>query len=445
MTDGRDRQVDDVLDAFAPDCSRVPQAVFSDEAILGAELDRIFAKTWVFVAHESEIAASGDYVTRRIGLDEVIVSRGEDGDVRVMRNACTHRGTLLCKATLGNTTHFMCPYHAWTFDNAGRLRGVPEGRRVYGRMDKAAYGLKQARCATYQGLVFATWDPDAPSLAEHLGDFAWYLDMLLGTATDGWEVVGPPQRYLATGNWKLPAENLGGDSYHVAFTHRSAIEAGLFGESDSTVNDRITGQNVWMPQGHTLRVGYMPDEVGGEPYWGYPPEVRADLESNATPEMLAVLSNADVVHGNVFPNLSFITTAINYLGDDKENVGFTSLRLNQPVSATTTEMVTFALVPRAASPEWKDRSALTYERSHGGASVIFEGDDQDNYGAIQSASHGSVGRWASVDYSMGTLLPDPGGSSDDWPGPGSSLACDHTEQTHRAFHAAWLRMMQGGR
>lgn len=435
--------VDDILDAYAPDCSRIPQATFTDAAVAEAELDRIFARTWLFVAHASEIAESGDYVTRRMGRDAVIVARGEDGQIRVMRNACTHRGTLLCKATLGNSTHFMCPYHAWTFDNAGRLRGVPEGRRIYGALNKADLGLRQARVETYQDLVFATWNPDAPSLREHLGDLAWYLDMLLGTASEGWEVGGPPQRYLASGNWKLPAENMGGDSYHVAFTHRSAIEAGLFGDDDSSVQGRITGENIWTAEGHTVRVGYMPEAVDGEPYWGYPAEVRADLEANATPEMLQVLRNADVVHGNIFPNLSFITTAMTYLGDDTQNTGFTSFRLSVPVGPNVTEMLTFALVPRSATPEWKDRSILTYERTHGAASVIFEGDDQDNFGAIQEASQGTIARSAAVDYSMGTLLESE--LDEKWPGPGNALTCDHSEQTHRAFHGAWLRMMKEDR
>ncbi len=432
--------VDDVLDACAPDCSQVPQAVLTDPAVAEVELERIFARTWLFVAHASEIAQPGDYVTRRMGKDEVIVARGEDGEIRVMRNACTHRGTLLCKATLGNSTHFMCPYHAWTFDNKGTLRGVPEGRRVYGSLNKADYGLKQARAATYHDLVFATWNPDAPTLVEYLGDMAWYLDMLLGTASAGWEVLGPPQRYLANGNWKLPSENLGGDSYHVAFTHRSAIEAGVFGEEDSSAQGRITGENIWTSQGHTVRVGYMPEEVDGEPYWGYPDDVRADLTANAKPEMLQILRNADVVHGNIFPNLSFITTAMTYLGDDTEKIGFTSFRLNLPAGPDTTEMVTFALVPRAATPEWKDRSLLVYERTHGGASVIFECDDQDNYGSIQAASQGVTARTVPMDYSMGTLLDTELDRS--WPGPGNALTCDHSEQTHRAFQSAWLRMMR---
>ncbi|GGT65916.1 Rieske 2Fe-2S domain-containing protein [Streptomyces atratus] len=434
--------VADILDLFSPDFGRVPQAVMNHPAVLDAELERIFTTAWLFVGHESEIAEPGDYITRRMGRDQVIVTRDEQGEVRVLRNACSHRGTLLCKATSGNTSHFMCPYHAWTFDNTGRLRGAPEARKAYGPgFDRADHPLKQARVGVHQGLVFATWDPEAPPLAEFLGDIAWYLDMLLGTASGGWEVAGPPQRYLTSGNWKISCENFGGDGYHLPYTHRTPIEAGLFGEDDDDGSGgKPHGRVVWTPQGHTARIGYMPPEVGGPPYWGMSDGLRADFVANATPEMLQVLDNADVVHGNLFPNLSFIFTAITYTGDEPDNTSFLIFRMAMPVDAETTEMVNILLVPRDATPEWKQRSVLACVRTHGAAAVLFEGDDFDNFASVSATGRGVVAQGSTLDYSMGLGLPvEP----DDWPGPGESAPHDHSERTHRAFYGAWLRAMKG--
>ncbi|MFI1386125.1 Rieske 2Fe-2S domain-containing protein [Embleya sp. NPDC020886] len=431
----------EIFDRFAPDCSSVPQSVFGDAAVLDAELTRIFTKTWLFVAHESEVAEAGDYVTRRMGRDQVIVARGEDGQVRVMRNACTHRGTLLCKATLGNTSHFMCPYHAWTFDNSGRLRGVPEARPSYGGFDKPSRDLRRARTEVYQGLVFATWAEDGPSLAESLGDIAWYLDALLGTATGGWEVAGPPQRYTIKANWKLSCENFGGDGYHLPYTHRVPIESGLFGEDEEGGEvGKPTGRVVWTPQGHTARVGYLPPEYAEPPYPGYPENLRDDLAANAGPETLSVLANSDVVHGNVFPNLSFIQTAITYTGDEAEPVSFTVLRLAQPVTPDTTELYNFALVPRGADEEWKQKSVVACVRTHGAAAVLFEGDDVDNFTCVSVTADGALAHDTDLDYSLGTNLPRP--DPDDWAGPGESVPHDHSEYTHRAFYGTWLRYMK---
>lgn len=431
----------EIFDRFAPDFGSVPQSVFSEADILDAELEQIFTHAWLFVAHASEVAAAGDYVTRRMGLDQVIVSRGEDGRIRVLRNACTHRGTLLCKATQGNTSHFMCPYHAWTFDNTGRLRGAPEARPAYGTFDRPAHDLRAARTETYQGLVFATWDHDAPPLIEALGDIAWYLDALLGTATGGWEVAGPPQRYTIKANWKLSCENFGGDGYHVPYAHRAPIEAGLFG-SDEEDYGPVSGRVVWTPQGHTVRIGYLPDGAGEPAYRGMPESLRADLEANAGPDMLQVLANSDVMHGNLFPNLSFIQTAITYTGDEAEPVAFLALRLAQPIGPDQTELLNFVLVPRDADDEWKQKSILACVRTHGAAAVLFEGDDVDNFTCVSATANGALARRTGLNYSMGTALPRP--EPDGWPGPGESVPHDHSEYTHRAFYGTWLRYMKAG-
>src|SRR5262249_58096046 len=95
----------------------IPAHVYADQEIFALERDRLFARAWVFLAHESEIASPGDYVVRRVLADSFIVARDEAGVVRVMFNMCLHRGMQVCRAEMGHASRFRCPYHARTYRN----------------------------------------------------------------------------------------------------------------------------------------------------------------------------------------------------------------------------------------------------------------------------------------------------------------------------------------
>src|SRR5262245_5854288 len=171
---------------------RISARLMQDQEIFELEMERIFDRVWVFVAHESEIPAPGDFVTREIGLDPVIVTREPDGAVAVLLNLCSHRGSRVCSADRGCAEYFQCPYHGWMYETSGALAGIPMERDAYrGGIDKSRLGLKRARTALYQGLVFATWNEDGPGLEDYLGDYTYYLDLLFGDTDEGLEVVGP--------------------------------------------------------------------------------------------------------------------------------------------------------------------------------------------------------------------------------------------------------------
>src|SRR5579885_2594958 len=89
----------------------VNRALYVDPDIFELELDRIFGRAWLYVAHESQIKGSGDFVRTRLGRRDVIVVRGEDGAIHVLHNRCAHRGARICTAERGNARFFMCPYH----------------------------------------------------------------------------------------------------------------------------------------------------------------------------------------------------------------------------------------------------------------------------------------------------------------------------------------------
>src|SRR5271170_84622 len=173
-----DAILDQVEESLANDL--IPVAIFNDEEIFRGEIERIFTRNWVIVAHESEIPRQGDFVLRNIGLESVIVCRDSDGRINVMSNHCRHRGTEVCQADRGNAAHFTCPYHGWTYRNNGDWAGAPHLKEAYGgKLDNKQWGLLHApHVDSHQGLIFASLDRDAPPLKQYLGNAAWMLDAM---------------------------------------------------------------------------------------------------------------------------------------------------------------------------------------------------------------------------------------------------------------------------
>src|SRR2546422_3845252 len=69
---------------------RIHASLYTDPRIFDDERERIFHRGWVFVGHDSEIPRPGDFVTRHVGTEPVIMVRGKDGAVSVLVNrACT--------------------------------------------------------------------------------------------------------------------------------------------------------------------------------------------------------------------------------------------------------------------------------------------------------------------------------------------------------------------
>src|SRR3954463_1125421 len=150
----------------------VDRSMFSDPEIFQVELERIFARCWNFVAHESQIPNPGDFWASLMGNDRVIVVRDRDMQPQVLINSCRHRGNAVCRADEGRATSFMCTYHGWTYDLKGALVGVPGFKDYYHEdLNREEWGLVAApKVDSYLGFVFASLDPEAPDLYDYLGD-----------------------------------------------------------------------------------------------------------------------------------------------------------------------------------------------------------------------------------------------------------------------------------
>ena len=171
--------------------------IFADESIYQQELEQVFGRCWLFVGHESQVASNNDFVSNYMGEDPVLLTRDAKGKLHTFLNMCRHRGNRICRADQGNAQSFMCTYHGWTFATDGKLVGVPGFKEAYfEELDRSQWGLVEARCETYKGLVFANWDYEAPLLIDYLGDAAWYMDLWLDRTAGGTEVMGGIHRWV---------------------------------------------------------------------------------------------------------------------------------------------------------------------------------------------------------------------------------------------------------
>ena len=203
----------------------VNRAALVDPAILELERRRIFDTCWIYVGHESEVRAPGDFKTRTLCGRPILLCRDSRNEVKVFLNTCRHRGTVVCREPEGNAQRYTCFYHGWTYDRDGQLYAIPGQSAYPPGFDKAQFGLKPPpRVAAYRGFVFLNFDPDAVPLEQYLGGAREYIDIVLEQSPSGqMEVIQGTQEYDIRANWKLLVEN-SFDDYHLLSTHATWLD-----------------------------------------------------------------------------------------------------------------------------------------------------------------------------------------------------------------------------
>ena len=398
----------------------VSRRIFIEQEIYEEELRQIFARCWLFLCHDSQIPRPGDFMTTYMGEDPVLVTRDTGGKVRAFLNVCRHRGNRLCRADNGNAASFTCAYHGWTYGNDGRLTGVPYLKEAYhNELDRARWGLVPvAQLEDYKGLWFATFDPEAPPLREYLGEMAWYLDTFIDRREGGIEILAT-HKWVMPCNWKFPAENFGGDAYHVGWTHRSALETGF--SVGSTATPKNKNRMVSPGNGHVLIC------IGPEGYGDAPmPEIQA-YEREIRPEVnLRLGPRAELINpivGTVFPNFSLLR------GTSR------TLRVWQPRGPAKTEIWSYVFIDKAAPPEVKRAFRLSGVRGFS-PSGTFEQDDMDNWQECTLTCRGVMARQMPVNNQMGM-----GHERYDSTLGAVASESGFSESNHRAFYRRWADVM----
>jgi len=212
--------------------SEVPFGIYTEPSIFEREMERIFeGASWSYVGLAAEIPEPGDYLVSMLGRRSVVIARDQDGEIHGFANRCAHRGVKLCRQHRGNTRFFVCPYHQWSYDARGNLRGVPFIKGVKGKggmpedFERADHDLPKLAVTERHGVIFASFAAELPPFEAYLGETNLrYFDRVF----DGrpLKLLGY-SRQLIPGNWKLMFENIK-DPYHASLLHVFLVTFGLF-------------------------------------------------------------------------------------------------------------------------------------------------------------------------------------------------------------------------
>jgi len=320
-----------VDDLVRPD--KVHSSIFTDPKIFELEMQRIFYRSWAYLAHDSEVPEVGDYVVRSIGRQSVIVTRSEAGEVHVLLNRCRHRGNAVCSLESGNSSFFRCPYHGWTYKNDGDLVGVPFPDAYGDSLDKRGLGLTPLpESDSYQGFIFGSLAPQPTGLSDYLGPAKEVIDIFVAASPTGKvELRAGCQRTVFHGNWKY----VGMDGYHASFTHRSVYNLlkrkGL--RAGRPKDASLPAKAVAYPNGHCRLIGGRNTANALEEY------VRPQLETDegkayfallegkyGADEAFRVLVEARDPHIGIWPNLQIINSHV---------------RVIRPLAADRTEVLLY--------------------------------------------------------------------------------------------------------
>lgn len=190
--------------------------IYWDAGILETELDQFFYRNWLCVGRVEEFAETGDFQTRRVGRESILLVRDAAGSIRGFYNLCRHRGTRVVLEESGKGARsFICPYHAWSYDVNGRLIGAPH-MRGQADFDRKEFGLHPIRVDTWGGFVWVNLEPEGPSLQESMGPFFQRFDRFPLARLR----LGGRQNYEVEANWKIIVENFS-ECYHCAPVHPS--------------------------------------------------------------------------------------------------------------------------------------------------------------------------------------------------------------------------------
>lgn len=194
----------------------MPPSVYTSQDFLERELKDIFSRDWFCVGRATSLANKGDYVTLNLAGQPIIVLRDKEGQLKAMSNVCLHRMSTLLEGS-GNTRSIVCPYHSWTYNLDGTLRGAPAMTLNTG-FCKNDYKLPQIRCEEWLGWVFVTLNAEAKPVSQELSK----VEELVGDYDMGSYTQTFFETHIWDTNWKVLAENFM-ESYHLPVCHAGTI------------------------------------------------------------------------------------------------------------------------------------------------------------------------------------------------------------------------------
>ena len=410
----------------------------SDE-VFALEMEQLFANTWVYVGHASQIPKPGDFYGTTVGDQPVIMVRHTDGSIKVLYNRCAHKGVQIAPEGCGHTGKFFrCPYHAWTYRTDGKLLSIPL-KKGYDNTGfdtcEASRGLAAVGAVeVYREFVFCRLNPEGIGFAEFFGLSLSTLDNMVDRSPEGrLEVAGGVMRYLHDCNWKMLVDNQT-DTCHPMVAHESS--AG-------------TAVKVWQqaPEG-------TPKPMAVELFAPFvsPYEFFENMGIRVWPNGHGHTGVSDSIHAAYSPAPGYWESMVaaygeerarSILGEVRHNTVYfpnimvkgpiQTLRLFKPLAANKTlvESWTFRLV---GAPDLLLERTLMYNRLVNAPTSVVGHDDLEMYERAQQGLHARGAQWVNV----GRLYDSAEHGQTD------AVTNGTNEWQMRSQMRAWVRFMTAG-
>lgn len=358
----------------------VSGAIYTDPEIFDLEMQRLFARSWLYIGHESQIPEPGDYFTTRLGPADVIVVRDGKRNINIFKNRCTHRSAHLCGYSHGHSKRFTCPYHGWSFNLEGKLHSVPMPGEYGPSFDKKAHALEQVPCVdNYRGFLFAKLEPDGVDLDSFLGPVAQAFNDLLDRSPSGEiEPIEGVIRHRYRANWKMMFENLN-DIYHPVYSHASSAQ-GIREVADPEKLHRIMRGFVGIPEmvpmmqklnstitqyGHSFVSGLISIMS---------PDIPRDEHFNILAEAYGEARALEILSADLHLVLIYPSCTI--------NPSQQTIRIVRPISVDETEVLGYCFKLKGV-PDYVTRNGLYYCNYAGSAFSPVVADDLEIYERAQ--------------------------------------------------------------
>jgi phenylpropionate dioxygenase-like ring-hydroxylating dioxygenase large terminal subunit len=222
----------------------LPPWTYNSAALSRLEHEKVLLPSWQLACHVSDLPAPGATFTFDLGPDSIFAWRGSDGEIHSFHNVCSHRAARLLNGATNCPHVLTCPYHGWTYNQDGSLRGTPV-RNSFPDLDRSRHSLKEVRTEILAGFVFVCLAGNPLSVADMWGDMARdfdayrFTDMkpLAPMYSEDWDV-----------DWKVAMDNYL-ESYHVPIGHPGMAHMLLPDYEDQTN----------LPTGVARGIGWMRD------------------------------------------------------------------------------------------------------------------------------------------------------------------------------------------
>jgi phenylpropionate dioxygenase-like ring-hydroxylating dioxygenase large terminal subunit len=376
----------------------VHRSVYTDPAVFDLEMERIFGRAWLYLAHESEFAAPGDYVVRHMGTQSVVLTLDGDGEIHAIFNRCTHRGTTLCAFNKGSAPHgHQCPYHGWMFDPDGSLRFIPHHGGYDGVLDRGDHAIERVRTERYRGFIFGNLAGAAAGpLLDFLGHMRSSIDDLVDRSPTGRLQIGKyVLRHHYRANWKMAFENLN-DTLHPGFAHAaSVVSAKSVASTLERREDLVPTLGMMLANGKPVQFFQDLDMVvtpGGHSYIGghmgadYTPDTQDDYTRRLIgyhgPEKAREVLSVDRHLMLLYPSSFW-------------HARYQTIRILRPVRHDLTEMIGFT-VRLVGAPEETHINAIEYCTGANSAASPVISDDLEIYERVRLGNGAGPRDWIPV-------------------------------------------------